>query len=54
MKKKEEKLLKLMTEIERITISLKEIIAAMSSVERSKLAEKIKEKQLFNASSKTV
>jgi len=53
MKKKEERLLKLMTEIERITISLKEIIAAMSPVERTKLAEKIKGEQSFNTSSKT-
>lgn len=54
MKKKEKKLLKMMNEIERITISLKEIIAAMSPDERTKLAEKIKEKESFNASSKIV
>ena len=44
MKKKEERLLQLMEEIERITISLKEIIAAMSPRERAKLAEKIKKR----------
>ncbi len=45
MKKKEEKLLKLMIEIEHITISLKEIIVAMSSPERTRLAQKIKKKE---------
>ena len=42
MKKNERKLLKMMNQIERITISLKEIISAMSPDERGKLTEKLK------------
>ena len=39
---KKEKLLKMLDEMQKVTISLKEVISAMSPQDRAKLAEKMK------------
>lgn len=54
MKRKKKKLLKMMVEIENITISLKEIIAAMSLTDRRNIVRSIKKNRSKNFSRSTL